>query len=396
MRVVVITPKLNFVSSGGSTDEYDLMYRTLQDMGHTVAVVTTCPQANNIPHPLPYPVHEDDVHSFRQIGIQWGVLKLLRKYDAAADAFFVDGQVYLYGAGLYRMLGGKVPVVAYFNRELIAWPLNISHFFPNKQVSLAQKFKRAARFYLERFVCMPLANYLDVVCFSNPHLEEEYGRFGLRTDGKSFIYGDSFDYRGLMVQHGITEHSYRERNKTQGPFTIFYSSRMAPAKGFDVLLQAFFRLAHKDNFHLVLGGSGPEENLVRQMVQDLHLEAYVELPGWMTKAELYERLKQADIFVQAQWRREITSMSLMTALMFGLPSIVPAGGGLEWVAYKSALCFKDGDPADLAQKIEQLASDPRSRAELSAACYRRMDDPELDHRNRITLLIDTIQNLIEK
>ena len=116
----------------------------------------------------------------------------------------------------------------------------------------------------------------------------------------------------------------------------------------------------------------------------------------MTKEELYGRLKKADIYVQAQWRKEVTAMSLMTAVMFGLPSIVPGDTALEWVSQKSSLCFKDGDPDDLARKIEQLSNDYELRAELSRQCYIRMDAPELNHKNRIQLLSDKMLEAVKK
>ena len=396
MKIFFITPKLNFVSSGGSPDEYDLTYRTLQEMGHEVFVYTTNPEANDMPYELPYPVFEEDVRSHGQLGIQKGVFKILRKYSDKADCFFIDGQVFLYGAGLYRSFGGKTPVVAYFNRELPAWSENVSLFLPKKKSGFFKKFKKRARFYIERYVFMPFVNSIDVICFANPLLEKPYNEFGLKTSGKSFVFGDPFNYRGLMKEYGIEEDTYRKRNKKSGPFTIFYSSRMAPSKGFDMLLVAFSKLKNKDNFRLVLGGMGPEEQAIKKLVRDLNLESYVEMPGWMTKEELYGRLKKADIYVQAQWRKEVTAMSLMTAMMFGLPSIVPGDTALEWVSQKSSLCFKDGDPDDLARKIEQLSNDYELRAELSRQCYIRMDAPELNHKNRIQLLSDKMLEAVKK
>lgn len=393
MKVFFITPKLNFLTAGGTTDEYDLTYRTLQGLGEEVAVVTAFSGINNIPHQLPYRVFEENIDYKSQLGIQKGVLALLRKYSDAADCFFIDGQVFLYGAGLYRKRGGKVPVVAYFNRELTAWPENVSYFFPKPKKNFLLKVKQNARFYFERYALMPLANSIDLVCFSNSHLLESYKNFGMKIDGKSFIFGDPFDYRERMKKYGLTEDSYRQRNKRTGPLIIFYSSRMAPGKGFDLLLTAFAEVKNKDNFKLVLGGTGPEENFVKQMVRDLRLEPYVELTGWMTKEDLYRRFGEADIFIQAHWRRDITSMSLMTALMFGLPSILPAGGGLEWVASGSALYFKEYDADDLAAKIEQLGSDYDLRSRLSRQCYIRIDEPEMNHENRIRLLRDKMRAL---
>jgi glycosyltransferase involved in cell wall biosynthesis len=396
MKVFVITPKLDFLTSGGTTDEYDLTYRTLIELGHKVSVITTSPKANNIPYKLPYEVFGEDINSHRMIGIQRGVFKILNKYSNQADVFFVDGQVFLYGAGLYRLLGGKIPVAAYFNRELTAWPGNVSDLFTDKKDNLIKLFKKRLRFYFERFFLMPLTNYLDIIGFANSCLIENYRKFGMKIDQRCFIYGDPFDYRGLMKKHNIEEDTYRKRNKTKGPYTIIYSSKMHPGKGFDLLLTAFSRLKNKDNFRLILGGNGPEEHFVHKMVHDLKLEKYVELPGWMTKEELYRRYRQADMFIQARWRNDLTSMSLMTAILFGLPSILPGGGGLAWLAGNCALYFKDKDIDDLVKKIEQLADDYKLREQLSKNCYIRMDAPELNHRSRIGELEKRMKETIAK
>ncbi|KKS00036.1 MAG: Glycosyltransferase [Candidatus Magasanikbacteria bacterium GW2011_GWC2_41_17] len=394
MKIFFVTPKLNFLTSGGTTDEYDLTYRTLQDLGHEIFVCTTHPKANNIPYELPYTVIEEDIKSGRMLGIQKGAFRILRKYSNQADIFFVDGQVFLYGAGLYRLLGGKVPVVGYFNRELTAWPGNVSYLFPHKKDSLWWKFKKFVRFYFERYFLMPLTDYIDIIGFANSCLTESYRNFRMKIDSRCFIYGDPFDYRGLMKKHDISEDTYSKRNKMHGPYTLLYSSKMAPGKGFDLVLIAFSKIKNKDNFHLVLGGDGPEEKFVRKMIHDLHLEQYVELPGWMTKEDLYNRFKLADIYVQAHWRKDLTAMSLMTAIMFGLPSIIPGGGGLEWVARNSALYFEDNDPDDLARKIEQLGDDYQLRQKLSQQCYIRMDEPELNHRSRIAELDKRMKEVV--
>ena len=396
MKVFFITPKLNFITAGGTTDEYDLTYRSLQDLGCEVSVVTVFSQANNIPFELPYKVFEEHINSAIQRGIQKGVFSILKKYSKQADFFFVDGQVFLYGAGAYRKFGGKVPVVAYFNRELTAWPENVSTLFPQKRDGILARFKKYVRYAVENKFLVPFTDFIDLLAFTSPFLEQSYRDFGMKTQGRSFVFGDPFNFRGLMKKYGIEEETYRQRNKKSGPYTIFYSSRMVSGKGFDLLLTAFSKLKNKDDFRLVLGGTGPEEGFIKQMVRDLRLEKYVEMTGWMTKEELYRRQKEeVDIFVQARWRRDMTSMSLQTAMLFGLPSILPAGGGLEWVGQGSAIYFEDNNIDDLARKMEQLGGDRELREKLSRACYVRMDEPEMNHKNRIMLLVEKMREIVE-
>ena len=117
------------------------------------------------------------------------------------------------------------------------------------------------------------------------------------------------------------------------------------------------------------------------------------MPGWVTRKQIFESFKRADIFILPRWRTDLTMMALMDALTFGIPSIVPKGGGMEWVAGKSALCFKDKDTDDLAEKIEKLGNDYNLREELSRNCYRRLADDEMNYEKGIKLWYDRMKEI---
>lgn len=383
MRIFFITPKINFKNIGGSLIEYDLMIRTLIKLGNQVTVVTAFSYANAMTESLSYKIIEENITSRRLLGIQKGVFKILRKYSSQADFFYVDGQVFLYGAGLYRKLGGKVPVSAYFNRELVCWPDGEANFlYQNSNFFI--KIKKITRFYVEKYIGTPIANSIDLMLFTNPYLQKSYENFGLKPKSNdALIFGDPVDYAKYMEDQGITKDSYIKRNKTSGKLNIFYSSRMVPGKGFDLLITAFSKVRNKEKFSLILGGTGPEEPRIIKMIRNYHLEPYIELFGWVSRDILYGYLKRADIFIQPRWRTDLTSMSLIDAMAFGIPSITPGGGGLEWDAKNSALYFKDGDSDDLARKIEQLGNNPELRVKLSKACYDRLSEDEMNHEKQI-------------
>lgn len=361
--------------------EFDLLARTWQKLGHEVKMITAFSDINDIPVPTPYEIiTTEQIASARLLSIQYGVYKILKKFSGQFDFFHVDGHIFLYGAGLYRLLGGTTPIVGFFNRELTAWPLNVSELFGAKPDSPLIALKKKIRWCIEKYIGTPIAGGIDVKTFTNPVLQAEYAAFGLKRKEDDFITGDPFDYRTVLTDAKITEDHYvKNHSKQSGPVKLFYSSRMVPGKGFDLLITAFSRVKNKQDFHLVLGGSGPEEAAVKKMIKDLGLEPYVTLPGWVTKEQVYEFYKQADIFIQARWRFDMTSISLLEGMSFGLPCILPGGGGLEWDAQKSALYFKDGDADDLARKIEELGASQELRLELSRQCYVRLKDDQMNH-----------------
>ncbi|MDD5430735.1 MAG: hypothetical protein PHP03_00695 [Candidatus Pacebacteria bacterium] len=252
MRIFFITSKLNFTKSGGSIEEFDVMIRNLIKLGNEVTVVTTFSYSNDISQPLPYKVIEENVMSRHLLGIQRGVFKILKKYEKQADFFHIDGHNFLYAAGLYRRLGGKVPVSAFFNRELFVFPENVSTLFSKNKRSPFAELKRKIRWCAEKYIGMPIASGIDIYMFTNPILRQVYENFGLKKDEHSFIIGDPIEYREIMKRNGITENFYRNRVKDSGKVTLFYSSRMAPGKGFDLLVAAFSEIKNKENFRLIL------------------------------------------------------------------------------------------------------------------------------------------------
>lgn len=395
MRILFITTKLNFQNAGGSIEEFDLMIRTLTKWGNEVTAVTVFSEANDIPEPLPYPLIEENFKSKGQIGIQYEIYKLLKKYESKADIFHLDGHIFLFGAGVYRKLGGKVPVSSFFNREQPSWPPLYSSFFNTQREGKLRKIKRSLRYLVEKYIGGYFASAIDFKTFISPMFRKKYEDFGLKTDETTKVIGDPIDFGKIIKENNIDEFNYRKRNKKQGPFTIFYSSRMAPVKGFDVLLKGFSEVKNKYNFRLILGGSGEEEKFVKEMIKNLSLDPYVKLTGWTSKEELYRiHREEADIFIQADWLPFGTSISLLYAIVFGLPCILPAKTGLEWIAKDCAIYFDYRNPTDLARQIEKLGSDFELREKLSRNCYNRLKDDDLNYEKQIGVMYEGMKNIV--
>lgn len=383
MRILWFTSKLNFETAGGSVEEIDFVLRNLVQLGHEVTAVT-CYSGENVIHgSLPYRVVEEQFDSVSLLGTQRHIYRLLKKYEARADIYIVDGHRFMYAAGLYRLLSGRVPIAAFINQYLSCWKQYESSFFPQPDVSFAVRIKQAIRRSLERTLGMHLANRVDMYAFVSPTLRKMYEDFGMRHEARDMVIGDPINIQGLMNAGNVTETSYPDRLKRTPPITLFFSSRMSPGKGFDMLLQGFARVKNKKDFRVILGGTGPEERYVRDMVGELGLKEYVTLTGWVSKEQLFAYYKEADVFIQADWWPAGTSISLIYALAFGVPSILPGGGGLEWNAGKSALYFPYRDPDALARRIEEMGSDHVLRAELSAQCYARLKENDMDYPARI-------------
>ena len=318
----------------------------LSELGHDVMVVTAFSRANRaIPKTL-YRVREENIAPRGDLlSIQRGVLALLRNYAHCADIFHVDGQLFLYGAGWYRLTGGTVPVAAFFNMRL-------------RERHTPLSLWGALRMALERVIGARIANYIDGFIFNTPHLRAHYERFGIYPRHCTIIE-DFVDTEALM-------HAYppsREQEPTK--IHLLASGRILPEKGFAILLRAFASLQHKERYELTISGSGPDEGRIKEVARELGLLTSVHFPGWVPRETLLEFFRTADIFVFPRWWIECGSAVLSEAFAFGLPTIVPKGGALEWLSRRASLSFTDGDATALRDAIEKLGTDHRMRRTLS-------------------------------
>jgi glycosyltransferase involved in cell wall biosynthesis len=132
------------------------------------------------------------------------------------------------------------------------------------------------------------------------------------------------------------------------------------------------------------------------MVHDLGLDPYTSFTGWAPKKDHYARLKEAcDIFVQPmQSGLDKTSYILLEAMAFGVPSVLPGGGGLEWDAQGGALYFEAGNTDDLARTIETLGRDRGLREKLSRGCYERLKEDEMYYKTQVTKWEEIMKGLV--
>jgi glycosyltransferase involved in cell wall biosynthesis len=95
--------------------------------------------------------------------------------------------------------------------------------------------------------------------------------------------------------------------------------RLAPQKGFDILLQAVHELHSRGHrCRLIVLGEGPERSRLTRLIADLSLQGFVEMPGFV--ANPYAIMRRSDLFVLAS-RFEGLPVALMEARALGIPIV---------------------------------------------------------------------------
>ncbi len=385
MRIVLFTSKLTFEENGapigGSVIDLHLKAKGLLEQGHTVHVVTAFSNADRIPCILPYTVHQRCIRPRGLFGLQCGIYRFLKEFEDEADLFYIDGHMFLYGGGAYRVFGGRVPVTGFFNIRLNLWGDGSGNAL---RISLFRRMKRGLRYLIERSMGVWLANHLDAFVFNTPQVQKMYGDFGIGQKRPNVVIPDFIATRELMNAHGITKSRVEEHQQGAGKITLFATGRMLPEKGFDLLIRAFSLLQNKDAYRLVISGGGPDQERLLKLVAEMRLERYITFPGWVPKLKVYEFFKEAQIFIFPKWWIEYGSAVLTEAMAFGLPSIIPGGGALEWLTAGSALTFQNGSAEELAKQIQSLGEDAKMRCAFAEKAIARAK--ELDAQTLTTPL----------
>lgn len=169
-------------------------------------------------------------------------------------------------------------------------------------------------------------------------------------------------------------------------FVLLHVGRMAAEKGVDRIIAAY-QLARQSlppgAIHLVIAGSGPKEDALRESARE-----GVTFLGNLDRGDVLPRLyASADAFLFASLT-ETLGLVVLEAMSSGLPVIaVPAGGVADHLrdGINGVTCAPS-DAADMASAIVRLALDRRYARRLSAGARETAEaldwSIELDNLDR--------------
>ena len=144
--------------------------------------------------------------------------------------------------------------------------------------------------------------------------------------------------------------------------------RLHPNKGFDTLLAA---LSQCRDVHLLLAGTGPEQDALRRQAEQLGLANHVSFLGWQDSPQAV--IRAADIFICPS-RHEPFGNVIAEAFACRRPVIATASqGAVEYIntsQTQTGIIVPVDDSTALAGAIGELAQQPALRTELAEAGYR--------------------------
>jgi glycosyltransferase involved in cell wall biosynthesis len=153
-----------------------------------------------------------------------------------------------------------------------------------------------------------------------------------------------------------------------GPVKLLFVGRFNAFKNVEKLIEAAGRLKEMgvDNFELQLVGEGERRSSVERMVIEKGLTRQVQFLGWIDRAAIVERYRQADLFVTATtW--EGMPNTVLEGMACGLPVVATRASGLEELVKDgvNGYLVNINDVNALAERISMLINNPDERQRMS-------------------------------
>jgi glycosyltransferase involved in cell wall biosynthesis len=176
-----------------------------------------------------------------------------------------------------------------------------------------------------------------------------------------------------IIPDGIDTNYYKPDNKNEeilnkynakNKFVIFFTGRMVERKGHIFLLEAFNKL-YKTNkqVHLILGGKGLMEDVIRTKCKEYNLNNAVSFPGFIPESEIVPLLQSSDVYVlpsciDKYGDTEGSATAALEAMACGTPAIISkVGGNINAVENKNgAFYFEPENINELSEILNQVIS----------------------------------------
>lgn len=166
-----------------------------------------------------------------------------------------------------------------------------------------------------------------------------------------------------QATHQITRH---DLGLLPDDFVIGAVGRFVPVKNFEALIYMTAQLLNTfPHIKLVLVGTGPLEQKLRELVRDNNVEKHTHFIINQPAINYYQLF---DCFVQPSWSEGL-SRALLEALSFSLPVIVSSTeGSHDVITHKTTgLIINPHHEQELSQALTQLLTDQTLRKKLAHA-----------------------------
>ena len=164
---------------------------------------------------------------------------------------------------------------------------------------------------------------------------------------------------------------------------LIFAGRLSREKGILTVLEVAKKLP--DDLHLLIVGTGPEENKVKEATKG---KPNLHFLGYQQKEKTIELIKGSDILMQPSMVEGISS-TLLEAMACRTPIIATdIGGNKEIIEHnKTGMLVDTGSPDEILDAILHLISDKQSGDRICDEAFRKVQEYDWSHVGNLYLNI---------
>lgn len=212
-------------------------------------------------------------------------------------------------------------------------------------------------------------------------------------------------YKGqieVMPQMGVDTSLFAPspHKSKNNQFLIGYVGRLAYHKGIDVLLAAIQQLRDRGHyFQVILCGTGPDEETLRQEAQKRKVADLVTWRGGVRHDKVPVEMSKFDVLVLPSrtvpdWKEQFGHV-LIEAMAMGIPAIGSSCGEIPNVVARPDMVFPEGNAQKLAAILERMICDSKWREEVEQYSINRVHQ-HYTHERIAVRSLDLWRKLLEQ
>lgn len=155
--------------------------------------------------------------------------------------------------------------------------------------------------------------------------------------------------------------------------------RLVARKAVDQLIQLIKNLG-RDDVRLIIIGSGPQEESLRNLAKQLSVQDKIRFMGFIEEDEKNKLLNIADLYVSTS-QHEGFGLVYLEAMATENPVVCyDYGGQTDFLENNRTGCLvKLNDEAEFLKQVETLIENPQLRTEMSQYCVEKVEEYYIDN-----------------
>jgi glycogen(starch) synthase len=179
--------------------------------------------------------------------------------------------------------------------------------------------------------------------------------------------------RSSVIYNGVEGPSISPTLLPFDPPRLLCLGRLAPDKGFDIVLPAFKVILQRfPSAHLIVAGNGPDREMLQTEATNLGIHNAVDFVGWVSPSRVPELINSSTLVVMPSREDSFPMVALESALM-ARPIVATRVGGLPEIVVpmETGLLVNKEDFESLAHAICLLLEHPQVTVEMGNAARLR-------------------------